>query len=209
MGATKAVVQHSIVQINNDLIKRGELVLNLEKLDNKFAMYPHVVQSFSSIGIPNLIIQNVLDDLQSESNALLSQLKPGLQLSFVIEKTKSDGTQDDTLEIKYLMNGKERDYDQLSGAMKLSVIFSLKLGLSFLLQKMVGTDIRFLLLDEIDQSLDKAGVDAFADIVKFFQKDFTILIITHNDRLKDKFSQDILVDQDINMISKAQVVSSW
>ena len=54
-----------------------------------------------------------------------------------------------------------------------------------------------------------AGVDAFADIVKFFQKDFTILVITHNDRLKDKFTNGILVEQDINMISRAKVVSSW
>ena len=172
-------------------------------------MYPSVIQAFSSTGIPNLIIQNVLDDLQIEANTLLSQLKPGLQLSFFVEKTKGDGTETDTLDINYHINGKERYYEQLSGAMKLAVTFSLKLGLSFLLQKMIGTDIKLLLLDEIDQSLDKASVDAFADIVKFFQKDFTILIITHNDRLKDKFSHAVLVEQDINMVSKAGVVSAW
>lgn len=77
------------------------------------------------------------------------------------------------------------------------------------MQKIIGVDIKFLLLDEIDQSLDKASVDAFADIVKFFQKDFMILIITHNDRLKDKFAHAILVEQDINMVSKASVVTSW
>jgi DNA repair exonuclease SbcCD ATPase subunit len=209
LNSSKAVLAHNLDQENKAIIKQNELRANLKILEDKFIIYPHVIQSFSSVGIPNLIIQNVLDDLQVESNLLLSQLKPGLQLSFVIEKTKGDGSQDDTLEINYHINGKSRDYDQLSGAMKLAVIFSLKLGLSFLLQKMIGTDIRFLLLDEIDQSLDKASVDAFADIVKFFQKDFTILIITHNDRLKDKFSHAVLVDQDINMVSKAQVVSSW
>ena len=175
----------------------------------KYSIYPSVIQSFSSIGIPNLIIQNVLDDLQIESNNLLSQLKPGLQLSFLIEKIKGDGSESDTLDIKYNINGKERYYEQLSGAMKIAVAFSLKLGLSFLLQKIIGVDIKFLLLDEIDQSLDKASVDAFADIVKFFQKDFVILIITHNDRLKDKFSHAILVEQNVNMVSKAKVVSSW
>ena len=59
------------------------------------------------------------------------------------------------------------------------------------------------------RSLDKASVDFFADIVKFFQKDYTILVITHNDRLKDKFSHAILVEQDINMVSRARLVSSW
>jgi DNA repair exonuclease SbcCD ATPase subunit len=209
LNSSKAVVQHNIDQKVKDLTKKQDLDKYLLDLNKKYKIYPSVLQAFSSTGIPNLFIQNVLDDLQIESNALLEQLKPGLQLSFLIEKTKSDGTDSDTLEINYYLNGKERQYDQLSGAQKLAVTFSLKLGLSFLLQKMIGTDIKFLLLDEIDQSLDKAGVDAFADIVKFFQKDFTILVITHNDRLKDKFTNGILVEQDINMISRAKVVSSW
>jgi DNA repair exonuclease SbcCD ATPase subunit len=152
----------------------------------------------------------MLDDLQIEANNLLNLLKPGLQLAFLIEKTvEKTGEQADTLDIKYYVNGRERYYEQLSGAMRLAVAFSLKLGLSFLLQKRLGVDIKFLLLDEIDQSLDKASVDAFADIVKFFQKDFTVLVITHNDRLKDKFSHAILVEQDLNMVSRARVVSSW
>lgn len=208
-NSNKAVIQHTIDQKTKDKLKKEELKKTLLDLEAKLAMYPSVIQGFSSTGIPNLIIQNVLDDLQIEANNLLAQLKPGLQLSFSIEKTKGDGDQADTLDINYHINGKDRYYKQLSGAMQLAVAFSLKLGLSFLLQKMIGTDIKFLLLDEIDQSLDKASVDAFADIVKFFQKDFTILIITHNDRLKDKFSHAILVEQDINMVSKARVVSSW
>jgi DNA repair exonuclease SbcCD ATPase subunit len=209
LNSSKAVILHTLDQKKKDLTKKEELNSNLSKLDKQFSLYPSVLQAFSSTGIPNLFIQNVLDDLQVESNLLLEQLKPGLQLSFFIEKTKNDGTDADTLDILYYINGKERQYDQLSGAQKLAVTFSLKLGLSFLLQKMIGTNIQFLMLDEIDQSLDKAGVDAFADIVKFFQKDFTILVITHNDRLKDKFTNGILVEQDINMVSKAKVVSSW
>src|SRR6185436_11571292 len=209
LNASKAVALYTIDEKTKDLLKIDFLRNKIQELEKKYSIYPQVLQAFSSTRIPNLIIQNVLDDLQAKANTLLSQLKPGLQLSFLIEKVKGDGTEADTLDIHYNVNGKERYYEQLSGAMKLAVTFSLKLGLSFLLQEMVGTDIKFLLLDEIDQSLDKASVDAFADIVKFFQKDFTILIITHNDRLKDKFSHAILVEQDVNMISRAKVVSNW
>jgi DNA repair exonuclease SbcCD ATPase subunit len=208
-NSNKAVIQHNTEQKIKDSLKKELLLKTLKELESKYAKLPAVIQGFSSIGIPNLIIQDVLDDLQIEANNLLSLLKPGLQLSFFIEKTKDDGEQADTLDIKYHINGKERYYEQLSGAMRLAVAFSLKLGLSFLLQNRIGTDIKFLLLDEIDQSLDKASVDAFADIVKFFQKDFTVLVITHNDRLKDKFSHAILVEQDVNMVSRARVVSSW
>jgi DNA repair exonuclease SbcCD ATPase subunit len=206
---SKAVILHSIDQKKKESFKKKELQKELSELEEKSKLYPLAIQGYSSIGIPNLIIQNVLDELQIESNTLLNQLKPGLQLSFMIEKSKDDGTLSDTLDINYFVNGKSRDYNLLSGAMKLAVTFSLKLGLSFLLQREIGSDIKFLMLDELDQSLDKATVDAFADIVKFFQKDFTILVITHNDRLKDKFSHAILVEQDMNMVSRAKVVSSW
>jgi DNA repair exonuclease SbcCD ATPase subunit len=209
-NSSKAVIQHNIEQKNKDSVKIKDIKDELLKLEEESEMYPDVIQAFSTTGIPNLIIQNVLDDLQIEANNLLTQLKPGLQLSFFVEKTV-EKTKDvtDTLEINYHINGKERYYEQLSGAQKIAITFSLKLGLSFLLQKIIGTDIKFLMLDEIDQSLDKASVDAFADIVKFFQKEFTILVITHNDRLKDKFNHAILVEQDINMVSRASVVSSW
>jgi DNA repair exonuclease SbcCD ATPase subunit len=207
--STKAVIKHNIDQKIKEVSRSESLKDKLNELESHYLPYPQVIQAFSSTGIPNLIIQNVLDDLQIKSNELLSQLKPGLQLSFLVEKTKGDGTESDTLDIHYHVNGKERYYEQLSGAMKLAVTFSLKIGLNSLLQNMVGTNIKFLLLDEIDQSLDKASVDAFANIVKHFQNDFTILVITHNDRLKDKFNHAILVEQDLNMVSKAKVVSEW
>ncbi|CAB4197050.1 ABC_ATPase domain containing protein [uncultured Caudovirales phage] len=210
LRATIAVLTHSIDQKNKDNNKLIELKKAIIDLQSKYNIYPIVQQAFSSVGIPNIIIQNVLDDLQSEANILLSQLKPGLQLAFSIEKTvEKTGDQADTLDINYFINNKERYFAQLSGAQQLAVAFSLKLGLSFVLNKINGTDIKFLLLDEIDQPLDKASVDAFADIVKFFQKYYTILVITHNDRLKDKFSHAICVEQDSNLISKAKVVSSW
>lgn len=210
LNNNKAIFQHDLNKKIDDKRKKIDYAKLLKELEGRTTNYPAVIQSFSSTGIPNLIIQNVLDDLQDESNKFLSQLKPGMQLSFSIEKKiEKTGEQADTLDINYTVNGKKRYYQALSGAMKLAANFSLKLGLSFLLQKLAGVDIKFLLLDEIDESLDKASTDSFADIVKLLQTEYKVLIISHNDRLKDKFSHAILVEQDTNMISKAQVVSSW
>jgi DNA repair exonuclease SbcCD ATPase subunit len=210
LSASNAVLQFEIDKKNNDKIKLQELKVALLDLEKQYAIYPSVLQAFSSTGIPTLIIQNVLDDLQIETNNLLGQLKPGLQLHFCVEKkNEKTGEQADTLDIIYFINSKKRHYEQLSGAQKLAVCFSLKLGLSLLLNRILGTDFKMLLLDEIDQSLDKASVDAFVEIINFFKKDFTILIVTHNDRLKDKFTHAICVEQDHQMVSRAKVVSSW
>jgi DNA repair exonuclease SbcCD ATPase subunit len=203
----KAVLDHNIELKRQNKQKKADMSKLVKDLEHKMSIYPLVVQAFSSTGIPNLIIHNILDDLQVEVNNLLAQFRPGLQAFFFIEKTTGDGVEADTLDITYKVHGKDRYYEQLSGAMQLIMMFSLKLGLSFYLQKMMGVDIKFLLLDELDQSLDKARVDTFNDIIKFLQKDFTILIVTHNDRLKDKFKNVVLVEQNADMVSTARVVS--
>lgn len=204
-----AVLQHNLAIKEASLLRVKMLKDELVALEKEYLIIPHVIKSFSPKGIPNLIIQNVLDDLQEQSNKLLEKIKPGLQLHFLVEKTNSKGVQDDDLEIKYLLNGRVREYEQLSGAQKLSVGFALKLGLSLYLQAVLGVKIKMLMLDEIDQALDKASIDAFADIVHLFQEEFKILVITHNDRLKEKFQHAILVEQDVDMVSKAKVVNSW
>lgn len=207
-NSEKAVCEHAILEKKKSNKQKADLKNEIILLDEEYSGFPNVIEAFGPTGIPNLIIQNVLDDFQLEANKILEQIRPGLQLSFLIEKTKGDGQQDDDLDIEYFLNGKSRDYMQLSGAQKLCVMFSLKLGVAYLLRNNIGATFDMLLLDEIDPALDKASVDAFADIIKFFQKDFTILVITHNDRLKDKFSHVIIVEQDHDMISTAKLITS-
>lgn len=209
LNSKRAVIIHSIDNKKTDIVKKSEIEQTIRSLEEKYAIYPFVIQAFSSTGIPSIIINNILDDLQMEANNLLSQLRPGLQLEFEIEKTNTDGTKEDTLNIIYFLNNKPRKYGQLSGAQKVFIMFALKLGLSFLLKKIMGTQLNLLMIDEIDQPMDDASVDALTEIIKHFQKDFTILIITHRKRLQDKFSTAILVEQNQDMISRAKVVSNW
>lgn len=204
-----AVITHDLENNKKDLVKKEDLNRKLDKLSESVKLYPSVIQAFSSTGIPNFIIQGVLDDLQIETNKLLDKLKPGLQMQFSIEKTTSKKEVADTLDILYSINGKERQYEQLSGGMKLAATFSLKIGLSVILQRILGVEFKFLLLDEVDKSLDKASVNAFADIIKMFNDEYKILIISHSDQLKDKFSHAILVQQNLNMVSNAKVAQLW
>lgn len=203
----KGVLLHNIEEKQKLIDQKNELLTSIMDLENKSALYPLVIQAFGSGGIPALIIQNILEDLQTETNQLLTQLHPGLQLSFQIEKIKDDGTKDDTLEIEYFLNNKPRKYSMLSGGQKVCAMFSLKLGMSFLLQKMLGSQISLLMIDEIDQPFDDDGVDAFANIIKHFQKEFTIVVITHRNSLKEQFRNIILVEQNQDMISTAKLIS--
>jgi DNA repair exonuclease SbcCD ATPase subunit len=201
-----AVLKHSIEDKNNDIKRKTNLRENIAKLETQYTTYPHVIQCFAEV--PDMIIENVLEGLQEETNKLLVQMRPDLQLEFATEKTKGDGTQDNTLGINYFLNNKPKDYSQLSGAQKLCVMFAFKLGLSFYLKRVSGCQIKFLMLDEVDMPFSDAAEDAYADIIHLFQKDFMVFFVTHNSRLKSKFSNAILVEQDKNGISRAKVVSA-
>lgn len=206
LNAEQSVLEHMVKEFTDSLTKKQSLSESVKKLEIEYSIYPWIIKAFGSTGIPNVIIQNLLEEYQEEANKILSNIRPGLQLAFSIEKTKSDGNLDDTLDLQYYLNNKARDYSQLSGAQRLCIAFALKLGLSYLFNNKFGSKINLLMLDEIDQSLDKSSTDAFADIIKRFQKDFTVLVITHSDRMQDKFVNKILVEQDQNMVSRAKVL---
>ena len=85
-------------------------------------------------------------------------------------------------------------------------MLSLRLALSLVIQKSFGIDIKFLMLDEIDRSLDKESLALLFDMIKLMEKNFKILLITHNDSLKDRFTHAILVEQDQNLNSTVKTI---
>jgi len=57
----------------------------------------------------------------------------------------------------------------------------------------VGANIKFLLFDEVDQALDRQGIDAFSESINNLAKEFKILVITHNEHMKETFEHAITV----------------
>lgn len=205
----KAVLLDRIKERAKDIDKLSNInkvVLDLEK---KYHTHQLVVQSFSSYGIPAMITHTILDDFQIEANNFFAQLKPGMQTQFIIVKDRDDGDKEDTLDIKYTMNGHELEYAQLSGAQKLIASLCLKLGLASVIKKRLDIDIKMLLIDEVDQSLDDGHLEDFDEAIKKLQGEFKIMLITHNKELKDKFSTAIVVEQDENDVSTATVANVW
>ena len=205
-----SIIENNIKKNEDTRIQKNDLLKSIISLEEDYSIYPDIIQAYGSTGIPNLIIQSLLDDLQIEANKILSKIKPSLQLEFSVTKTNAAGEINDDLDIKYYHNNKLRSFGAISGSLKLSVMFALKLGYAFLLYNTLGTDIKLLMLDEVDMPLDKESIDALADIIKHFQDDFTIMIISHNDRSKEKlekFSKVICVEQSQNMTSKIKILS--
>jgi DNA repair exonuclease SbcCD ATPase subunit len=208
----QAVIDHTIKQKENDAIKINLIKSNLKDLEHQFVLHQKVMTAFGPSGIPALITHNILDDYQIEANTILDQLRPGLRLQFLTEKDKKDKDDEamaDTLEITYFLNNTELEYSQLSGAQKLLVSLALRLGLAGIIRKRLGIDLKMILIDEADQSLDEGALETFEQAIKQLQKDYKILIITHNMQLKMKFPHAIVIDQDNQLNSTARVTHGW
>lgn len=204
-----AILNHKLDQRTNDIEKIKEHNININKLEKQYGIYSKVVSAFGSKGIPALITQTILDDFMFETNVFLSKLYNGIQLQFIVEKERTDGEIDDTLDIQFQMNNNVFEYNQLSGAEKLIVALSLRLGLGAVLTKRLGVSMQMLLIDEVDQCLDDTNIEFFEEAIKKLSQEMKVMIITHNNELKTKFNSVIVVDQDENFVSTASMKNVW
>lgn len=203
------MLQEKIKSRLEDQVKITAHSKELEVFEKEYSMRLKVQQAFGSSGIPTMIINTILDDLQIVANDLLTKVRPGIEIVFLVAKTRVDGQQEDTLDIVYRINGIEHEYEQLSGAQKVSITLCLKLGLSLIIQHRIGVDIKFLILDEVDSQFDDVSLDSFSEVIKKWQDKFTIFVVTHNKYLKDKFTHAILVEGDEVNGSVGTLVNSW
>lgn len=206
---TQGMIKEKIFSREKDRDKLCKLQEELEFKEKELLMRLKVQQAFGSSGIPTMIINTILDDLQIVTNDLLNQIRPGIELVFLVAKTKVDGHQEDTLDIVYRVNAVDYEYEQMSGGQKVIISLCLKLALSLIIQHRIGVDIKFLMLDEVDSQFDESALEAFVEVIKKWQDKFTIFVITHNKDLKEKFAHAILIEGDDINGATSSLVNSW
>jgi DNA repair protein SbcC/Rad50 len=180
-----------------DSKKLNDLKKELSDKRSSLTIQQMAIDAFSHRGIPTNIIHTVLDDLQFEISAALKELRPDLDVQIDVD-----------LNFTYIRNGEPRYYSQLSYGQKVYIALAFKRGMSRVIQKKIGVDLRLLQFDEVDAHLDDAGIEAFADAIRKWQKEFKVFVITHNKELKDKFSNAILVEEGDDGAT-ANLVTTW
>lgn len=164
---------------------KEKLVILRQALKDKrseLKLHQMVIDSFKAI--PSFIMLDILDNLEIEVNSVLNYIRPDLQVKV-----------DSECNIEYTREGKQRDYSQLSYGQQVYLALAFKMGLSKIIQKRLGVDLRLLVMDECCSNLDAQGILDYWELINKWSKEFTVLVITHNNYLKDKFSHSILVEE--------------
>jgi exonuclease SbcC len=167
-------------------------------------VYQELFQAFGKNGIQALMIENVLPQLEAETNQLLSRLTANqLHVQFVTQKlgrhgksTKKNAKLVDTLDILIADARGTRAYETYSGGETFRINFAIRLALAKLLSQRAGASLQLLIVDEGFGTQDREGCDRLIAAINAIASDFAcILTVTHMAHLKEAFQARIEVNK--------------
>ncbi len=167
--------------------------------------------AFGKDGVPALLIEQALPDLEEQANAILDRLSAGaMSVRFVTQRDYKDKNRDDkkeTLDILISDSVGTREYEMFSGGEAFRVNFAIRLALSRVLAQRAGARLQTLVIDEGFGSQDADGRQRLIEAINSVSHDFAkILVITHMEELKDYFPARIEVEK-MDSGSSARVVA--
>jgi len=166
-----------------------------KSLAQRVAVLNELRDAFGVNGIPAMIIEHTLPELEREANRILQQLTGGrMHVRFETQRETKRGTLRETLDIIISDEKGTRPYETFSGGEQFRVNFAVRVALSRLLAQRAGVRLRSLFVDEGFGALDADGRQRLVEAVKAVQSDFDlVLVITHIEELRDAFPTRIQV----------------
>lgn len=169
----------------------------LESAQRRQSLTNELRAAFGRNGLPALIIETAIPELEAVTNDLLARMTAGrMSLRLSAQRQKISGGSAETLDIEIADELGARGYELYSGGEAFRINFALRIALSKLLARRAGAQLRALFIDEGFGSQDEAGRDKLVDAINTIQADFDlILVITHIDELRDAFPAQLLVEK--------------
>lgn len=180
--------------------QQTDLKTQQETLRRQLRIYQELAQAFGKNGIQALMIENVLPQLEVETNQILGRLSNHqLHVQFVTQRNRRSASRAtakpiDTLDIFIADAQGTRPYETYSGGEAFRINFAIRLALARLLAQRSGMALQLLIVDEGFGTQDEAGCDRLIAAIQAIAPDFScILTVTHMPRLKEAFQTHIEV----------------
>ncbi|GAB4497703.1 MAG: hypothetical protein OHK003_07230 [Anaerolineales bacterium] len=180
--------------------RRAEYERQREELNQNIVRHKSLERAFGKDGVPALLIEQALPQIQQKANDILERLSDGaMTIQFVTQAEYRDKKRDDlkeTLDIHISDSSGMRDYEMYSGGEAFRVNFAIRLALSEILAQRKGARLQTLVIDEGFGSQDALGRQRLIEAINTVKNDFAkIFIITHLDELKDAFPNRIEIEK--------------
>jgi DNA repair protein SbcC/Rad50 len=171
-----------------------------DEIQKQIGRHRTLERAFGKDGVPALLIEQALPQIEDKANELLDRLSDGqMSIRFATQTEYKDKKRDDlreTLEIQISDPAGIRNYEMYSGGEAFRVDFAIRLALSKILAQRKGARLQTLVIDEGFGSQDIQGRQRLIEAINLVKNDFAkILVITHLDELKDAFPTRIEVEK--------------
>lgn len=195
----KELAEYNILRNEIDLEKKSyaELEKEIIEIELELKTYTTLSDAFGPNGIPVLILENNLAELQYYMDEYISKLSFG-KISVKFKTIKEGKTGDkDTLEIEVSDDKGSRPLESYSGGEKVRIYLALRLALMKMLTKKQNLDFNILIIDEIAE-LDDSGLQMFNAVLNMIAKDFSqIFIVSHLSELKSSIGSNLVLYKNI------------
>ena len=180
--------------------RKTDLASRREEFQHAIVHHKTLERAFGKDGVPALLIEQALPQIETRANDLLERLSDGqMSIRFVTQAEYKDKKRDDlkeTLDIQISDGMGLRDYEMYSGGEAFRVNFAIRLALSEVLAQRKGARLQTLVIDEGFGSQDTQGRQRLIEAINTVKNDFAkILIITHLDELKDAFPTRVEIEK--------------
>jgi exonuclease SbcC len=186
--------------LENLRLRDAEFESSRQSLALRVGRHKALERAFSKDGVPSLLIEQALPEIESRANELLDRLSDGqMSVRFLTQAGYKDRKREDlkeTLEIQISDGAGVRDYEMYSGGEAFRIDFAVRLALSEVLAGRKAARLQTLVVDEGFGSQDIQGRQRLIEAINLVKHDFSmILVITHLDELKDAFPTRIEVEK--------------
>jgi exonuclease SbcC len=159
--------------------------------------YEELREAFSKRGVPAMIIETAVPELERTANELLVRMTEGrMHVRIETQREIKTGELREALDIIISDDLGSRPYELYSGGEAFRIDFAIRIALSRLLANRAGAQLRSLFIDEGFGTQDLRGREHLVSAINSIQDDFDlILVITHIDELKEAFPTRIEVSK--------------
>ncbi|NJD59585.1 MAG: SMC family ATPase [Anaerolineae bacterium] len=192
--------QQKVAVLKDLKVRLKEINVQREEQAKLVSQYKQLDRAFGKDGVPALLIEQALPEIETRANELLERLSEGnMSVRFVTQAAFKDKKRDDlkeTLDIAISDGSGTRDYELYSGGEAFRVNFAIRLALSELLAQRAGARLQTLVIDEGFGSQDALGRQHLIEAINMVRQDFAkVLVISHLDELKEAFPNRIEVEK--------------
>ncbi|MCY3573666.1 MAG: SMC family ATPase [Chloroflexota bacterium] len=193
----KTIAQQELLAIEAGRVNKERLEAQLGASRHQASLLSELRVAFGRDGVPAMIIDSAIPELETNANALLARMTEGrMSIALSTQRQRASGDMQETLDIAIADELGTRPYELYSGGEAFRINFALRIALSKLLAQRAGSQLRALFIDEGFGSQDEIGRASLVDAISAIRSDFDlILVITHIDDLRDSFPLHLLVEK--------------